>query len=52
VLHSLVFAEALHQHGVPFEVHIYEKGHHGIALAKGHPWTAECIRWLNERFGL
>lgn len=52
VLQSLVFAEALHQHGVPFEVHIYEKGHHGIALAKGHLWTLECIRWLNERFGL
>ena len=52
VFQSLVFAEALHQHGVPFEVHIYEKGHHGIALAKGHLWTLECIRWLNERFGL
>ena len=49
VMQSLVFAEALHQHGVRFEVHIYEKGAHGIAVKKQHPWPAECIRWLNEQ---
>jgi dipeptidyl aminopeptidase/acylaminoacyl peptidase len=50
VMQSLAFATALQQHGVPFEVHIYEKGRHGIALGKDHPWPAECIRWLRERF--
>lgn len=47
VMHSLVFAEALHQNGVPFELHVYEKGRHGIALANGHPWTTDCVRWLS-----
>ena len=51
VMHSLMFAEALKQNGVPFEVHIYAQGRHGIALSiKDHPWPGECIRWLNERF--
>ena len=48
---SLMFADALHRNGVPFEIHIYEKGKHGIALGNGHPWTVECLRWLNERLG-
>ena len=51
VMQSLIFGQALHQHGVPFEVHIYEKGKHGLALGNGHPWTVECLRWLHERFG-
>lgn len=51
VLQSLAFAQALQKQGVPFEVHIYETGRHGIALSiPGHPWPGECIRWLRERF--
>ncbi len=51
---SLMFAEALNQAGVPFELHIYEKGGHGMGLggkdfANLHPWTGECQRWLAER---
>ncbi len=45
---SLLYAEALRRAGVPFELHIYEKGEHGRGLFQGHPWTAECIRWLNR----
>ena len=52
----LELAAALDRHGRPFELHVYEKGPHGIGLgakpydpAKLHPWTAECRRWLAER---
>ena len=45
---SMLYAEALRRAGVPFELHIYEKGEHGRGLFQGHPWAAECIRWLNR----
>ena len=40
----------------PCELHVYEKGKHGLGLgvrpydpAKPlHPWTVECSRWLSE----
>jgi acetyl esterase/lipase len=43
---SEMFAMALQKNHVPYELHIYEKGRHGIGLANGHPWTEECVRWL------
>ena len=50
---SLAFAAALRAHGVPFDLHIYEHGGHGIGLGgrwdqpeKLHPWTRDCIYWL------
>ena len=46
VENSLMFAAALHKAGVPFEVHVYQKGNHGIGLANGHAWTHECLSWL------
>ncbi|HEX7863063.1 MAG TPA: alpha/beta hydrolase [Verrucomicrobiae bacterium] len=46
---SMVFAMALQKNKVPYELHIYEKGRHGIGLANGHPWTEQCIRWLKVR---
>ncbi|MGB9596960.1 MAG: prolyl oligopeptidase family serine peptidase, partial [Candidatus Poribacteria bacterium] len=56
VENSLVFAKALSKARVPFELHIYEKGHHGLGLGSGDynpskwlPWTTECARWLKER---
>lgn len=52
----LDLAAALNRHGRPFELHVYEKGPHGIGLgtrpydpAKLHPWTVECRRWLVVR---
>ena len=52
----LDLAAALNRHGRPFELHVYEKGPHGIGLgtrpydpAKLHHWTVECRRWLAER---
>lgn len=46
---SMLFASALQKNGVPYELHIYEKGRHGIGLANGHPWTEQCLRWLKLR---
>lgn len=45
---SLMFAAALQEAGVPYALHIYEKGRHGIGLANGHPWTQNCLFWLRE----
>jgi acetyl esterase/lipase len=50
--HSLRMANALAENRVPFEIHLYERGPHGLALGNGHPWTLECLRWLKERFEL
>lgn len=45
---SLMFAAALQNARVPYSLHIYEKGRHGIGLANGHPWTHNCLFWLEE----
>ncbi len=52
VENSVDFAMALRRAGVRFELHLYEKGPHGIGLADGHPWTVECARWMSETFAL
>lgn len=49
VENTLDFAAALRQHGVPFSLHIYPKGSHGMGLGDGHPWTNECALWLKEQ---
>jgi acetyl esterase/lipase len=56
VENSLDFAAALRKAGVPFDLHIYQKGAHGLALgskqydpSKWHPWTKDCSYWLNEQ---
>jgi len=53
---ALAMAGALREKGVPFDLHLYEKGRHGIGLgskeldpAKLHPWTRDCAFWLRER---
>jgi len=56
VENSLHFAEALRKAGVPFDLHIYQKGQHGLGLGTGnwnpekrHPWTRDCVFWLQVR---
>lgn len=53
VENSLLFASALRRAGVPFDLHIYEKGRHGLGLpaaGKGAPpWDADCLHWLGAR---
>lgn len=47
---SVVFYLALIEKGVPAELHIFEKGRHGVGLAKDIPgtdaWPAACLAWL------
>ncbi len=49
VENSLEFAAALRRQGVPFDLHIYQKGGHGMGLGGGHPWTRDCRFWLKEQ---
>ena len=49
VENSLDFAAALQRAGVPFDLHVYQKGAHGLGLGKNHPWAADCIFWLREQ---
>uniref|UniRef100_UPI00068B93A8 alpha/beta hydrolase n=1 Tax=Caldanaerobius polysaccharolyticus TaxID=44256 RepID=UPI00068B93A8 len=55
VENSVLFAMALRRHKVPFEMHIYEKGPHGIGLAENDPcvgtWTKLCALWLKKHLG-
>ncbi len=48
--HSLLFAAALHQHGVPHELHIYQHGDHGTGLIGAeHPWLDDLLFWLRAQ---
>lgn len=47
VENSLAYVARLRSFGIRCELHIYERGPHGMGLADGHPWTGECLRWLD-----
>ena len=56
VENSLQFAAALRKANVPFDLHIYQKGAHGLGLGSAkwdpehrHPWTQDCLFWLKVR---
>jgi len=57
--HGMNLASALQAIGVPYELHIFQTGAHGLALANGENdldssvesvsrWPYLCISWLNE----
>ena len=50
VENSLLFAEALSRCGVPFELHVFRSGAHGLGLAPDDhsvgAWISLCERWL------
>jgi acetyl esterase/lipase len=53
---SLSFVAALQKNGVRFDLHIYERGPHGLGLGtrdwrpeRRHPWTRDCEYWLKQR---
>jgi acetyl esterase/lipase len=55
VENSLQFASAMQRAGVPFDLHVYERGRHGIGLAdkppftNAHPWSRDLVFWLKGR---
>ena len=55
VENSLQFATALRKAGVPFALHVYQKGRHGIGLADKppfkniHPWAKDLVFWLKTQ---
>jgi len=55
VENSLMFATALRHAGVLFDLHIYEKGRHGLGLNDKppfnnvHPWANDLVFWLKAR---
>jgi len=56
VLNSLEFAAALERQGVPFDLHIYQAGKHGLGLAakpptfeNPHPWGVDVVFWLKAQ---
>lgn len=59
VENTLDFAQALRKNGVPFDLHIYQKGGHGLGLGsrdydptKWMDWTRDCASWLKvQGFG-
>ena len=52
VENSLLFAEALAKNKVPFALHVFPHGPHGVGLAANMPtvsaWTKLCADWLKE----
>jgi acetyl esterase/lipase len=50
VENALMYAAALRQNHVPFELHVYEHGRHGVGLAENDPvlksWPGRCADWL------
>jgi len=48
VENSMLFASALRKHRVPFELHVYTKGRHGLGLETELPWEVDCLRWITE----
>lgn len=57
VENALMFATALSAADVPYELHVYPHGAHGMGLGGGrqgiegqhHPWVASCTAWLKEQ---
>ena len=46
---SVAFAMALRENGVRFELHVYERGGHGLGLGDPrHRWSDDCLAWLRE----
>lgn len=57
VENTLDFASALRRNGVAFDLHVYQKGPHGIGLSVGkngaadgqvHPWALDLMVWLRQ----
>ena len=55
VENALMFASSLQKAGVPFDLHIYQQGRHGIGIndkppfPNPHPWTRDLLFWLRAQ---
>ena len=55
VENALMFAGALQKAAVPFDLHIYQQGRHGIGLndkapfTNAHPWSRDLLFWLKAQ---
>jgi len=53
VENSLLFAAALRRAGVPFSLHVYETGPHGLGMGRpgrpAPPWQDQLLYWFKER---
>ncbi|PMC40717.1 alpha/beta hydrolase [Bacillus sp. UMB0899] len=53
VENSMLYAQALSKNKIPFEMHIFPNGRHGLGLAEEDPvvgkWTELCESWLNQQ---
>ncbi|MDD4850834.1 MAG: alpha/beta hydrolase, partial [Gemmiger sp.] len=59
VQNSLLLAQALEEHDVPYELHLFAKGGHGMSTCttevntpsthNAH-WLPLCLEWLGEQF--
>ncbi|HBQ64067.1 MAG TPA: acetylesterase [Clostridiales bacterium] len=65
VENSLLYAQGLRKLGIPYELHVYPKGPHGLSLATRETarsesqlnsrvsgWIHLCTGWLKELFGI
>ncbi len=64
VENSLLYATALRKHNIPFEMHIYPNGKHGLStvsdetywklpkFTRNYPWIDQSIEWLYLTFGI
>ena len=62
VENTLMYATALRQNGIPFELHIYPEGDHGLVLGtdithwgvdrftRSYPWVKQSVEWLYLQF--
>lgn len=52
VENSLNYAKALSKYDIPFELHVFPSGRHGLGLAEDFPtvakWTKLCAAWLEN----
>jgi acetyl esterase/lipase len=52
VRNALDMANAMEEHKVPYSLHIYHLGKHGLGVGKAndlHPWTKELIFWMKDQ---
>lgn len=64
VENTLMYVTALRQNNIPFELHIYPDGDHGLVLGtdlthwgvdrftRSYPWVKQSVEWLYLQFGI